>query len=77
MRYTVIKEVSFMSSKEIAFGILDSLTDEQIEAFITLFASDSVKARMETEQIVNDPDRRRFNSFSEIEKEIFADDVSA
>lgn len=66
-----------MSSKEIAFGILDSLSDEQIKAFITLFASDSVKARIETEQIANDPARRRFSSFSEIEKEVFSDDVSA
>lgn len=66
-----------MSSKEIAFSILDSLSDEQIKAFIPLFASDNVKARYEAKQIAADGDRRHYSSFSEIEKEIFSDDVSA
>ncbi len=66
-----------MSSKEIAYGILDSLTEEQLAAFITLFAPDNVRARFEADQIANDPTRRHFSSFSEIEKDIFSDDVSA
>ncbi len=66
-----------MSNREIADSILDTLTDEQINAFITLFANESVQAMIEADRIANDPNRRHFDSFSEIEKEIFKDEVSA
>ena len=67
-----------MSSREIAVSILDSLSDDQIQAFITLFSSESVRAMMEAERIPAEPDRERYSDFGEIEKEIFADEeVSA
>ena len=66
-----------MSNREIAGSILDSLSDEQINAFITLFADENVQAMIEADRIANDPDRRHFDSFSEMEKEIFRDEVSA
>lgn len=67
-----------MSSREIAASILDSLSDDQIQAFITLFSSESVRAMMEAERIAAEPDRKRYSDFGEIEKEIFADEeVSA
>ena len=66
-----------MSNREIANSILDHLTDEQISAFITLFANENVQAMIEANRIAHDPNRRRFNSFSEIEREVFKDEVSA
>lgn len=63
-----------MSNREIAMNIVNTLTDEQIEAFITLFASENAQAMMETEKIVNDPNRKHYNSFNEIKKEIFANE---
>ena len=58
-----------MSNREIASNILDNLTDEQITAFITLFADENVQAMIEADRIANDPNRKHFGSFSEIEKE--------
>ena len=66
-----------MSSREIAVSILNALSDTQINAFITLFAPESVQAMIEADQIANDPNRRHYNNFSDIEKEIFDDEVSA
>lgn len=34
-------------------------------------------ARSEADRIANDPDRRHFGSFSEIEQEIFKDEIPA
>ena len=66
-----------MSNREIADSILDSLTDEQINAFITLFANENVQAMIEADKIASDPNRRRFGSFGDIEKEIFKDEIPA
>ena len=63
-----------MSNREIALSIVKTLSDEQIEAFITLFASENAQAMMETEKIANDPNRKHYNSFNEIKKEIFANE---
>ena len=57
-----------MSNREIANSILDNLTDEQLTAFITLFADENVQAMIEADRIANDPNRRHFGSFSEMEK---------
>lgn len=70
-------EVQRMSNREIASSILDNLTDEQITAFITLFADENVQAMIEADRIANDPNRKHFGSFSEIEKEIFKDEIPA
>ena len=63
-----------MSNREIAINIVNTLTDEQIDAFITLFASEDARAIIEAEQIANDPNRKHYNSFCEISKEIFANE---
>lgn len=63
-----------MSNKEIALNIIEMLSDEQIKAFITLFAPDSLQAMIETEAIANDTGRKHYNSFEEITKEIFANE---
>ncbi len=60
-----------MSTREIAMDILSSLSEEQIEAFVTLFGSENLKAIAETNKIANDDARPRYDSFEEIEKVIF------
>ena len=62
-----------MSNREVAATIFNGFTDEQINAFIMLFADDNTKARMETEAILADPDSKRFGSFEEVMGDIFAD----
>jgi hypothetical protein len=64
-----------MSTKDIAIQTLNSMTEEQLQAFITLFADENTIARMETEQIMQDKSRKTYNSFAEIEKEIFSDET--
>lgn len=54
-----------MSNREIALNIIDSLSDEQIKAFITLFAPYDMQAAFEAEEIANDPNRPHYNSFDE------------
>ena len=63
-----------MSNREVAATIFNGFTDEQINAFIMLFADDNTKARMETEAILADPDSKRFGSFEEVMEDIFADE---
>jgi len=63
-----------MSTRELAINIINGLTDEQLQAFITLFGSENLKAMIETENIINDKNRKHYNSIEEIEKEIFKDE---
>jgi len=63
-----------MSNKELALSIVNGLSDEQIEAFITLFASENAKAVIEANKIANDPNRKHYSSFDEITEEIFANE---
>ena len=59
-----------MSTREIAYSILDTLSDEKLQAFITLFADENQIARMETELMANDPNAPRFNSVKELFEEL-------
>ncbi|MBR1528622.1 MAG: hypothetical protein IJ642_04880 [Oscillospiraceae bacterium] len=59
-----------MSTKEVAYSILDTLSDEKLQAFITLFADENQVARLETELMANDPNAPRFNSVEELFKEL-------
>ena len=63
-----------MSNREVAATIFNGFTDEQIDAFIMLFADDNTKARVETEAILADPDSERFGSFEEVMEDIFTDE---
>lgn len=60
-----------MSTREIAMDIVNALSEEQLQAFITLFGSENLKAILESNKIANDDSRQRYNSFAEIEKVIF------
>ncbi len=59
-----------MSTKEIAYHILDSFTEEKLEAFVMMFADENQIARMETELMANDPNAPRFNSVEELFEEL-------
>ncbi len=60
-----------MSTREIAIDIVNALSEEQLQAFVTLFGSENVQAIMESNQIADDDSRPRYDSFDEIEKVIF------
>lgn len=55
-----------MSTREIAYNVIDHLSEEKIKAFLTLFADDNTLARMETDTIAEDTDRKHYDSFDEI-----------
>ena len=55
-----------MSTREIAYNVIDHLSEEKIKAFLTLFADDNTLARMETDAMAEDTDRKHYNSFDEI-----------
>lgn len=59
-----------MSTREYAANVLDSLTENQLLDFLRIFADDNTLALVESEIIVNDPDRKRYSSFREIMEEI-------
>ena len=60
-----------MSTREIAMDILSALSEEQLEAFVTLFGNENLKTIAESNRIANDDTRHRYDSFEEIEKVIF------
>ena len=60
-----------MSTREIAIDIVNALSEEQLQAFVTLFGSENLQAIMESNQIADDVSRPRYDSFDEIEKVIF------
>ena len=64
-----------MSTIEIADTILHSLSDEKLQAFITLFADENTIARMETEAILNDPNPKLYHSFREYIEEMEKEDA--
>lgn len=63
-----------MSTKDYATNVFDSLTEEQLLDFLKIFADDSTLALVESEIIANNPNRKHYNSFSEILEEIENED---
>lgn len=63
-----------MSTREIAIDIVNALSEEQLQAFVTLFGSENLQAIMESNQISDDDSRQRYNSFEDVEKVIFANE---
>ncbi len=63
-----------MSTRELAYNVIDHLSEEKIKAFLTLFADDNILARAETEAMAADTNRKRYNSFDEILAEIDDDE---
>lgn len=63
-----------MSTKEIAIDIVNSLSEERLKAFITLFGDENIQAIIESNQIAADTTRTRYSSFDEVEKVILEDE---
>lgn len=58
-----------MSTKDVAHSVIESLSEEKLRAFITLFADENVLARMESHTLISDPNARRYQSFDEFLRE--------
>lgn len=63
-----------MNTKECAMGIFNSLNESQLMDFLKLFADDNTLARIESEIIANSPNRKHYDSLSEILAEIIEDE---
>lgn len=59
-----------MSTREYAANVLDSLSENQLLDFLRIFADDNTLARVESEIIANDLNRKRYSSFSEMMAEL-------
>ncbi|MCM1328501.1 MAG: hypothetical protein NC253_03590 [Ruminococcus sp.] len=59
-----------MSTKEYAVNVFNTLDDVQLLDFLKLFADDNTLALVESEIIANDPNRKHYDSFKDILKEI-------
>lgn len=64
-----------MSTKDYAIDILNSLSEEKLRAFITLFADENTVARMESDMLANDPNAKRYSSFREFMEEMENEDA--
>ena len=64
-----------MSTKEYAIDILNSLSEEKLKAFITLFADENTLARIESDMLANDPNAKRYSSFKEFMKDMEKEDA--
>lgn len=70
LEFNLILGGVFMKYRELAIDILNGLSEEQIEAFVKQFLDENTIARMETEEIINNPNRKHYKNFDEIIKEI-------
>ncbi len=59
-----------MSTKEYAANVLNGLNEAQLMDFLRLFADDNTLALAESEIIAENPDRKHYDSFSDIMKEL-------
>jgi hypothetical protein len=60
--------------RKYAIDVINNLPENKFRAFLVLFADDNTLARMESEMIANDKERKHYNSFSEIMAEIDSED---
>ncbi len=59
-----------MSTREIAAGVFDTLSEGQLLDFLRLFADDNTLAIVESDIIARSPDRKHYRSFNELLDEI-------
>ena len=64
-----------MSTKDYAINVLNTLSEEKLRAFITLFADENMLARMESDMLAEDPEARRYSSFKEFREEMENEDA--
>ena len=63
-----------MSNRDLAIGVINNLSEEKLQAFLTLFADENTLARIESEEIANNNSRSRYNNFDEIAEEVLKDE---
>lgn len=59
-----------MSIRDYAAEVVAAMPEEKLRAFLMLFADENMLARIETEQLVNDPDAPRFSSVDALFEEL-------
>lgn len=62
-----------MSTRERVINVIDTMSDEQLEAFMTFFkafADRSMIARIESAELAADPNPKLYNDFEEFMKEM-------
>ncbi len=53
-------------------SVINSMSDEKLIAFITLFAGENEAARLESEMLAQNPDAQRFTDVDELFKEMLS-----
>lgn len=68
-----------MSTKELAYSIIDNLSEEQLSAFVALFEltteipnKETQAAMLEADRIAHDPDVRGFTNTDELFEELLS-----
>ena len=59
-----------MNIRDYAKNIVDSLNEDQLMDFIKIYAGDNILARLESDYIEHNPNRKHYSDFSEILNEI-------
>lgn len=59
-----------MSNRDIALNIVREMSDEKINAFLSLFVDDDLLARIEAENIENDPNSPEFDSVDDLMRDL-------
>lgn len=62
-----------MSNRDIAIGVVKEMSDEQINAFITLFVDDDLLARIEAENIAYDSESPSFDNVDDLVEELLSE----
>ena len=68
-----------MSTKEIAYNIIDNLSEEQLEAFVSLFReaaeipnAETEAAMLEADRIAHDPNVKGYTDIDEMMKDLLS-----
>lgn len=59
-----------MSNRDIALGVVREMSDEKINAFLSLFVDEDMIARIEAENIQNDPSSPTFDTVDDLMRDL-------
>ena len=62
-----------MSSRDIALGVVRKMSDEQINAFLSLFVDENLLAKIEAENIANDSESPSFDNVDDLVEELLSE----
>lgn len=63
-----------MSNRDLAISVINNLSEEKLQAFLTLFADEDTLTRAESDFIANNPTRKHYASFDDIAQEILSNE---